>query len=171
MQDSLNDPKRMAGYPWNTKNFAIKNRQDLTQLRAVFEKKLGGLNAIRFGAEDWYAYNPTYYKNQDSLYNIILKNNYTAAFAEADIYLTNNLALKLGGRYEYSTIIKKANVAPRLSAAYKVGKDGQVSIAYGQFYQSPEYQPVGVYQKPGLYKGNALHSKLPAYIKQPYFQG
>ena len=51
--------------------------------------------------------------------------------------LTNDLALKLGARYEYSSIIKKANIAPRISLAYKTGAGAQVSLAYGVFYEKP----------------------------------
>ena len=66
--------------------------------------------------------------------------NYTASFAEADIYITNNLAAKLGVRFEYSSIIHQSDLAPRISMAYKTGQHAQVSMAYGVFYQKPEYQ-------------------------------
>jgi hypothetical protein len=52
--------------------------------------------------------------------------------------VTNDLAAKIGGRYEYSSIINKSNIAPRISFAYKVGNGAQVSAAYGIFYQKPE---------------------------------
>ena len=106
-------------------------------MKEVFEKKLGGLSAIRFGGEYWYGYNPSTYTNVDSVVSAKLKDNYAALFAESDIYVTNELALKLGARYEYSSIIKKANIAPRLSLAYKVGEGAQVSAAYGVFYEKP----------------------------------
>ena len=137
IQDSSNKPKVLNYQPWISKNFHLKSRQDLSQSKIVFEKKLGGLSAIRFGGEYWYGYNPSTYINVDSNYSITLKDNYAAAFAESDIYLTNELALKIGGRYEYSSIIKKANIAPRVSLAYKVGTGAQVSLAYGQFYEKP----------------------------------
>ena len=137
IQDSSNQPKTFNYQPWISKNFRLKSRQDLSQAKVVFEKKLGGLSAIRFGGEYWYGYNPGNYINVDSNYTITLKDNYAAAFAESDIYLTNELALKLGARYEYSSIIKKANIAPRVSLAYKVGTGAQVSLAYGTFYEKP----------------------------------
>jgi outer membrane receptor for ferrienterochelin and colicin len=137
LQDSSNVQKILEGEPWVNKNFTVKNRQDLSQIKEVFEKKLGGLSAIRFGAEYWYAYNPSSFTNTDSSYASKLKDNYAAAFAESDIYVTNDLALKIGARYEYSSIIKKANIAPRLSLAYKTGQGAQVSLAYGIFYEKP----------------------------------
>jgi hypothetical protein len=44
----------------------------------------------------------------------------------------------LGLRGEYTSVIAKANIAPRLSLAYKTGQYSQVSLAAGQFYQTPE---------------------------------
>ena len=137
IQDSSNQPKLFNYQPWISKNFRLKSRQDLTQIKEVFERKLGGLSVIRFGGEYWYGYNPTNYINTDSNVVSSLKDNYAALFAESDIYVTNNVALKLGARYEYSSIIKKANIAPRVSMAYKVGRGAQISLAYGVFYEKP----------------------------------
>ena len=121
--------------PWmNNKNFVLKNRQDLAQTKAVFEKKLGGHSALRVGAEYWYNNNPFIY--QDTARS--LHDNLFAGFAETDIYLTNELAAKVGLRYEYSSIIKKSDLAPRISMAYKTGKDAQISAAYGIFYQKAD---------------------------------
>ncbi len=136
LQDANNSPKFFADsvYWMQAKNFALVNRQDLAQAKAVFEKKLGAISSIRFGGEYQYAYNTTLYN--DTLHKLI--DNYTAVFAESDIYITNELAAKLGVRGEYSAAIQKADVAPRISLAYKTGKEAQVSVAYGVFYQKPE---------------------------------
>jgi vitamin B12 transporter len=123
--------------PWaSAKNFAVKNRQDLSQVKAVFEKRLFGISAIRFGSEYMHGYNRSTFNNIESE----LKENFNALFAETDIYVTNDLAAKIGGRFEYSSIIDKSNFAPRMSLAYKVGNGAQVSAAYGIFYQKPENQ-------------------------------
>jgi hypothetical protein len=137
LQNTENKIQHLNGKPWSDKNFNIKSRQDLTQIRQVMEKKLGGLSAVRFGGEYWYANNPGIFSNDNSSYENHLKDHYAAAFAETDIYLTNAAALKIGGRYEYSSIIQKANIAPRISLAYKTGANAQISVAYGVFYQKP----------------------------------
>lgn len=116
------------------KNFSLKSTQDLSQIKVVFEKRLKGISTVRFGSEYWYAYNKSKY-NQ---YNTLLVDNFKAIFGETDIYITNGLAVKIGGRFEHSSIINKANIAPRLSLAYKTGKDAQMSLAFGEFYQKPE---------------------------------
>lgn len=136
LQDANNTPVSLSGLPWIIKNYKLKSRQDLSQVRGVFEKRLFGISTIRFGSEYWHACNSSGYNGYDT----VLKDNYAAVFAETDIYVTNDIALKAGGRYEYSSIIKKANIAPRLSLAYKTGPGAQVSVAYGEFYQKPENQ-------------------------------
>ena len=128
----FNDDKFWLQY----KNFGLDRLEDLSQIKAVFEKKLGNLNAIRFGGEYWRSESKT--TMYDSTYKLI--DNYQALFAESDIYITNNLAAKLGARFEHSSILDKVNLAPRISLAYKVGNNGSISAAYGIFYQKPENQ-------------------------------
>lgn len=67
-----------------------------------------------------------------------LVQHYVATFAEADLYLSARLVARAGIRSEFDTPASRLNAAPRLSLAYKTGKDGQVSLAAGRFYQSPE---------------------------------
>lgn len=135
LQDQ-NNQQIFPNQPWSfNKNFNVKNIQQLSQLRAVFEKRLFGISTIRFGGEYMYGVN-------DGTYNTIhtkLIENFESMFAETDIYVTNDLAAKIGGRYEHSSLINRSNIAPRISLAYKVGSGAQVSAAYGVFYQKPEY--------------------------------
>jgi vitamin B12 transporter len=136
MQNSNNLPVVFdsTAYWMQVKNFTLTNRQDLSQIKAVFEKKLGGISYLRFGGEYQYAYNTALYN--DTLHKFT--DNFSALFAESDIYITNGLAAKLGLRFENSSILGKADIAPRISLAYKTGEDAQVSAAYGIFYQKPE---------------------------------
>src|SRR5678815_665586 len=123
IQDQQNKPADITDRPWGFgKNFVVKNKQELSQVRAVFEKKMFGISTVRFGGEYMYSvsnanFNDTFISN--------LHDNYKALFAETDIYITNDLAAKIGGRFEHSSIISKVNIAPRISLAYKVGKGGQ----------------------------------------------
>ena len=116
------------------KNFVLKSRNDLSQVRAVFEKRLFGISTVRIGSEYWYGYQKTTFNNNTAT----LTDHFKSVFSETDVYITNGLAAKVGLRYEHSSIINKGNVAPRLSLAYKTGKNAQMSAAYGTFYQKPE---------------------------------
>lgn len=139
IEQQLQDQNNQQVFPaskWaEYKNFTVKSRQDFTQGKLVLEKRLFGISAIRFGGEYMYWETPTIYKE---VYRSKLIDRLTAAFAETDIYVTNDLAAKIGGRFEHSSIIDKSNIAPRISLAYKLGNGAQLSAAYGIFYQKPE---------------------------------
>lgn len=125
--------------PYNSKPFNIEAQSSLSQIKAVFERRLYGLSAIRFGGEYLYYRDKTEFSNQfvsGAVTNV--DDHFKAGFAEADFYLTNDLAAKLGGRVEQSSLLDKANIVPRVSLAYKVGNKAQASLAYGIFYQKPE---------------------------------
>lgn len=137
MQQIQNQQNQQVSFaePWlQNKNFNIHQRQDLTQAKVVLEKKITGISVLRVGSEYQFAWNKTTYNG----YTTLLKDHYQAIFSEADLYLTNDIAAKVGVRAEHSSIINKVNAAPRLSLAYKTGKGAQVSLAYGEFYQKPE---------------------------------
>ena len=136
LQNQQNQKLSLAGTDWAaTKNFKIKSRQDLSQVKVVLEKRLFGISKIRFGSE--YMYEVSKSNFNDTIVSD-LTDNFQSLFAETELVITNGLAALIGGRVEYSSILKKSNIAPRISLAYKVGKDAQVSAAYGQFYQKPE---------------------------------
>lgn len=109
-------------------------RSDFVQGRAVLTKFFNHRQAFRFGAE--YFYTSDHDKYNDTA--TALLNNHIAAFAEADIYLTENNAAKVGLRSEYSSLLNQLIVAPRISLAHRFNNGGQVNMAYGIFYQQPE---------------------------------
>ena len=140
VQDASNQ-KQVISNPsfFSFKNFSLNNKAGYAQARIVMEKKTRGLNTIRFGGEYFYSTERTLYTLYNGIrFNQTVTDNLVAGFAEADIFLTNSLAAKIGGRLEHSTIVNKWNVAPRLSVAYKFQDNSQASFAYGIFYQNPE---------------------------------
>jgi hypothetical protein len=130
--------QNIAFAPYNLKDFQVKTISKLAQLKGVFERRLTGLSTVRFGAEYLYSVDKNKFTNRFvTNFTNNFTDNFKAAFAEADIYVTNDLAAKLGTRLEHSSLLNKANIVPRVSLAYKVGA-GQFSTAYGIFYQKPE---------------------------------
>ncbi|RYE13702.1 MAG: hypothetical protein EOP51_29330 [Sphingobacteriales bacterium] len=61
-----------------------------------------------------------------------------AAYAETNLFLTNKLMMRAGGRVEYSQYIDALNLSPRLTFTYKTGLHSQVLASYGIFYQKPD---------------------------------
>lgn len=142
MQDEDKNDVLLNGLEF--KQFDVNSKGFYANGRLVLEKKFRALNALRFGVE----YNHSDDKSlftafNGSTFRTRLIENVYSLFAEQDVYLTNKLAAKFGARAEYSALLDKTNLAPRVSLAYKLGKESQASLAYGIFYQNPElrYQP------------------------------
>jgi outer membrane receptor for ferrienterochelin and colicin len=76
-------------------------------------------------------------------------------FLEPEIKVSDKLAIRLGARAEYSSLLEDAALLPRLSAAYKTGKYSQVSLAWGKFRQKPENEILRF--APGLTAERADH--------------
>ena len=139
------------------KNFNVHNRDKYAQARAVVEKKLFALNKLRIGSEYLYSEETTNYVDfQGALFQQTVKDNFFAAFSESDLYITNNIAARVGVRAEHTAILDRWNLAPRVSVSYKLNNSGQFSFAWGIFYQNPErkYLPAAV---PNLHFSKAIH--------------
>ncbi|MBK8609773.1 MAG: TonB-dependent receptor [Chitinophagaceae bacterium] len=140
LQDANNQKQTITNPSFYAfKNFKLKNKAQYAQARFVLEKKLGGLNAIRFGSDYFYSEEKSTYTLYDgSQFSESVTDNMNSVFAETDVFITNNLAAKIGGRLEHSQLLAKWNIAPRVSVAYKFRDNSQASFAYGLFYQNPE---------------------------------
>ncbi|HNL81886.1 MAG TPA: TonB-dependent receptor [Chitinophagaceae bacterium] len=165
--DNNNQPTITGKIYIDSKNFILRTKQELTVLRAVAEKRIKGISVVRFGTEYWFANNEYSFNG----FKTNFKDRFTSLFAEADIYLTNNLAFKAGSRFENSSLINKNNISPRLSLAYKLGNKGQMSVAYGTFFQKPELDQIMQYNNTVINTGfNKATHYLINYIKNTSLQ-
>lgn len=119
---------------YNVQDFGRSSER--LQGRVVLTRLLPKNNSLLFGTE---AHAITIQNNVFST-QYALHDKYGALFVESQTYFSRNLAVQAGIRGEYSSVIGRFNVAPRLSMAYKTGAYSQVSLAYGQFYQTPDYR-------------------------------
>lgn len=137
LQDNEKKDVKLTGLEF--KDFSLDNRGNYFNAKTVLEKKWKGLSAFRFGAEyNLSRDNVTYTAYDDQRYETRVNENISSLFTEADVYATNDLAVKAGFRFEHSALLDRVNFAPRASVAYKLGKGSQASLAYGIFYQNPE---------------------------------
>lgn len=67
-----------------------------------------------------------------------LDHTIAALFSEVETYLGDRIIARAGVRGERDFLLGQNRVAPRLTAAYKTGRESQVSASWGVFYQSPE---------------------------------
>ncbi|TAE22703.1 MAG: TonB-dependent receptor [Cytophagales bacterium] len=114
-------------------DFSRLNRR--AQVRAVITRALPNNGQLLFGAE----LHALRLGNAVFGQKFSLNDRYAAAFAEWQVYASRKLAVQVGVRGEYTSVIERFNMAPRLSMAYKTGQFSQISFAAGQFYQTPDY--------------------------------
>ncbi|SMC59580.1 TonB-dependent receptor [Moheibacter sediminis] len=104
-------------------------------VKAEFDWKLNSKHNFRFGSEFVGRTN----ENQDVLQNTTseITENLFAAYAEYTWYFIKRWGIKAGVRSEHSDFVDEWNVSPRVSLAYKPSKDHNLSIFYGEYFQSP----------------------------------
>lgn len=134
-----------GGYTYNfdliEEKFRINTDEQSAQGKITLQYTPSNQLNIKTGAEWIYnQYLEDYTDPDGAVFNTRLFENYSAAFAEGEWSINPKTALRTGIRVENSQLLETRNVAPRLSFAYKTGANSQVSMAFGQFYQTPEHE-------------------------------
>jgi hypothetical protein len=130
-------------YSWNKDQIRfnqlnIQREDERLQGRMTIAKDLTTNISLLIGSElHNYTYRNFFESSPNNQFINQFSDTYWASFAESDIYITPKLVGRVGVRSEYSSVINRWNVAPRLSVAYKTGVYSQISLAYGQFFQNP----------------------------------
>jgi outer membrane receptor for ferrienterochelin and colicin len=133
---SSNEIVTLNEHPFINKNRVLRNQSDFTQGRILLTRFFETDHTLRFGAENFFMKDS--YSINDTLKN--LEDNLIAAFVEGDIYFNDHLAAKIGARFEHSSFLNSASLAPRVSLGYRFDKGGQLNLAYGIFFQKPDNQ-------------------------------
>lgn len=123
---------KIDGHPLNETEEGI-------HAKVVVEHSVSDQLEVRMGGEIINRYNEAsrFNASTDAMESLSFTEPLSAVFAEVEFYASNHFVAKAGGRVEYNALNDQANVDPRLSLAYKPGKQGQFSFAYGTFRQSP----------------------------------
>ncbi|MDP4291776.1 MAG: TonB-dependent receptor, partial [Bacteroidota bacterium] len=136
----------MAGMAWSDTpdrknidssrlNETDKSLQARFTINHHFTNRLGLKTGIEFTSDK---FNQDYFNSLDHQdYLTGYTENITSGFLESEYAPINKLALRAGVRSEYSSLLQKSNLMPRLSMAFKTSENAQISLAYGIFYQDP----------------------------------
>lgn len=128
------EPVAIAHAPFSNKNSDITLRSHFAQGRAVLTRHFDGNQALRFGGETFYFRDVQDYNGTPTP----LRDQLSAVFVESDLHIGEQVAFRPGLRAEYSSLLRKAVIAPRASLGYRLGSGSQLNLAYGVFYQKPE---------------------------------
>ncbi len=122
-----------------TEQFNLQSYERSGQAKITLSNQVNDHLKIKFGGEHFFSnWDEQFTDTNEEVFHTNITENLSSAFLESDIYLSNRLVARLGGRLEYSQVLRSWNVAPRTSLAYKTGAKSQISLAYGQFFQTPE---------------------------------
>lgn len=122
----------------NVINSSIRDNENSAHAKLKFKKRFSNRFKLIFGGEYFITdFKERFSDESVNGLNYGFENNITAAFVEADYFISENLAFKAGIRADYSAIFNQLNTVPRVSMAYKTSKNGQLSFAFGKFYQNP----------------------------------
>lgn len=131
-------------YTWNrdslASNLAQTKVQQSVQTRFTLSRPFGNDFRLKFGAEYLQGGYNEYFRDPDlSEFHVRRTEHYSAVFVESETFISRKLVARAGIRAEHSGLLQKANLAPRISAAWLLGSNEQIAMAFGQFYQNPEY--------------------------------
>ncbi len=123
----------------NIQEDRVNNAENSAHFKVKLKKRFSSRFKLSFGSEYFIThFNEDFNQISGNSFNYSFNNNIFAAFAETDIFFSKKLAAKAGVRLENSEITNEVTFSPRLSLAYKSGKNSQFSFAYGRFYQNPK---------------------------------
>lgn len=110
------------------------------QVRFTAKKSIARNARLILGAEETINFfRQNYWEAESGFVNTSQFTDYnTAAFAETEWQPATRIAARVGVRGENSSLLSRQNLALRLSAAYQLTARSQFSLAYGNFYQTPE---------------------------------
>ncbi|WP_104734173.1 TonB-dependent receptor [Hanstruepera ponticola] len=119
-------------------NDEIIDTENSFHAKLKFKRRFSSRFKLNFGTEYFATdFNENYRNPFTEAIDYGFNNNIAAAYTEADVIFSKQLALKAGLRLEYSELFKQFTLSPRISFAYKTGQNSQMSLAYGNFYQNP----------------------------------
>ena len=149
------------GFNFNHDAFQAVTDTDILQaqhqLRVAVRTPLIGRSAIDVGAE---GYSVRFSQSgMETLFD-----HKAAAWAEATIPVAGKATVLPGLRVDYSSLLARAALSPRLTVAYPLTVADRLSLAWGRYTQQPDYMYLAAmphigYQHADHYIANFQHSR------------
>lgn len=119
---------------------SVSYNSQVYQARTTLTKYFSNAFELNFGGEVQHIVEKSTwtdkFEQQDSVIDIT--DNFSSVFAEGNISITDKLKARVGVRLEYSSLLERMNIAPRLSLSYTFAEREQLLFSYGQFFQKPD---------------------------------
>lgn len=129
------------GYSNNKINLGsdkVTNDENAAHLKLKLRKSFSERVKLSFGADYFVThFNEDFEENSGSVFTNGYDSNIAAIYTEADIFFSKKWAAKVGLRASNNDLLDETAISPRISFAYKMAKNSQLSFAYGDFTQTP----------------------------------
>lgn len=130
------------GYNHNKKNIednGINEGEYTVHLKLKLSKNFSERIKFTFGG-DYFStkFDEDYFQKNGLTFNHGYQNTIGAFYVESDLFFSKKLATKIGLRASNNNLLQEFAVSPRVSLAYKLNKKNQLSLAYGDFIQTPK---------------------------------
>lgn len=122
-------------------NTDVNDEENSFHFKLKLRKRFSNRFKLSFGAEQFTnAFSEKAESPDFNTFRSDFNNNSTAAFTEANVFFNKKFAMQVGVRGVHNSLLKYTKVSPRLSLAYKTSSKSQISLAYGDFYQTPQQE-------------------------------
>lgn len=129
------------GYSKNKINIdadKVGNDENAAHLKLKLKKSFSDRLKLSFGADYFMTqFNEDFKENANATFTNGYGANIAAIYTEADIFFSKKWAAKIGIRASNNDLLNETAISPRISFAYKMAKNSQFSLAYGDFSQAP----------------------------------
>jgi hypothetical protein len=116
----------------------VENDENAAHLKLKLKKGFSDRVKLSFGADYFVTkFNEDFKENLGTTNTNGYNSNIGAVYTEADIFFSKKFAAKAGLRASFNDLLNETAISPRVSLAYKMAKNSQLSMAYGDFSQTP----------------------------------
>jgi hypothetical protein len=121
-------------------HFSANTFNRVAQFRVTAQNTITQKFSLKIGGEFDYQHYKQNYLQKDTGFSARLsfESPLIATYVEGEWKITQKLFTRIGTRFEYSGLIHKTSLVPRVSMAYKTGEYSQISMAYGIFSELPK---------------------------------
>jgi len=116
----------------------LENAENAVNFKLKLKKNISNRFKLSFGADYFITkYEEQFSLNSNKSFDYGYENSIGALYTEADVLFSKKWAAKIGIRASANELTNENFVSPRISLAYKMAKFSQLSLAYGDFSQTP----------------------------------
>lgn len=158
-------------------NDLLQNYERALHYKLKFRQTITNRIKLNFGGDFFHTnFDENYTQFHTDRYDYGYQNNIVAAFTEAEIFFSKNVAMNVGLRKSKSNLISNYTIEPRISFAYKIAENSQISMAYGNFNQTANQEYLKFksdldYEKSQHYIFNYLYNKQGRMLRaEAYFK-